>query len=63
MIKPRAYRWLPECDRCLLATGNPMQPCRLHPQETIEDPCPDFREAPDSEPNCAPQAPAEPNLG
>lgn len=43
MIKPRALRKLPECDRCLLYSHNPFLLCAVHPTGPKGDNCLDFR--------------------
>ena len=43
MIKPKRFRRLPECDTCLLYTGDLMQPCPIHPQGCKSDRCLDYR--------------------
>lgn len=49
MIKPRAMRKLPECDRCLLYSYNPFLSCAVHPAGPTGDSCLDFRPDPDAQ--------------
>lgn len=43
MIKPRATRKLPDCDRCLLYANEPFLICAVHPAGPPGDTCLDFR--------------------
>lgn len=49
MIKPRATRKLPECDRCLFCAHEPFLVCAVHPFGPEGDSCLDFRPAPELE--------------
>lgn len=49
MIKPKAMRKLPECDRCLLYSHNSFLVCAVHPAGPVGDTCLDFRSDPDAE--------------
>lgn len=49
MIKPRALRKLPECDRCLLYANEPFLICAVHPAGPQNDTCLDFRPDPDAQ--------------
>ncbi len=49
MIKPRATRKLPLCDRCLFCAHDPHIVCAIHPSGTEGDTCLDFRPDPDLE--------------
>ncbi len=49
MIKPRARKKLPECDRCLLYANNPFLVCAVHPEGVNSDSCLDFRLDPKAE--------------
>jgi len=49
LIKPRATRRLPECDRCLLCAHEPFLVCAVHPYGPEGDSCLDFRPDPELE--------------
>lgn len=49
LIKPRATRKLPECDRCLLCAHEPFVVCAVHPFGPEGDSCLDFRADPELE--------------
>jgi len=49
LIKPRATRRLPECDRCLLYANEPFIVCAVHPYGPEGDSCLDFRSDPEME--------------
>ncbi|ABB56239.1 hypothetical protein [Synechococcus elongatus] len=46
MIKPRAFRRIEDCDRCLFASDHPMQPCLARRTAPVGDRCLDFRPHP-----------------
>lgn len=52
MIKPRATRQIPDCERCLLYANEPFLVCAVHPFGPTGDSCLDFRLLPNAENRC-----------
>lgn len=46
MIKPRAFRRIADCDRCLFASDHPVQPCLARFKAPSGESCLDFRPLP-----------------